>query len=189
MNWTDYQKRGLSKFEKNQYKEAIKDFNKAIKLNTKDFYSWKFRGISKYFLDQNEEAIKDLDKAIKLNPKDADIYLERGKAHELNGNLEEAMNDYNYAIQLNPSHIIAYYERSWLKMDTRIKDFDGAITDMRQIVILDPYNVERMLDLARINYLANKNKSAVKILTKAIQIEPENGNQYKRNLKQQFFWK
>ena len=123
-------------------------------------------------------AIVNFDKAIKLNPKDADIYVERGKAHEINGNLEEAMNDYNYAIQLNPSHIIAYYERSWLKMNPRIKDFDGGITDMRQIVILDPYNVERMLDLATIYNLANKNRDAVKILKTAIDIEPENGNLY-----------
>ena len=74
MNWTDYQKRGLIKFEKKQYKEAIKDFGKAIKLNPKDSSSWKFRGISKYFLDQYDKAIKDFDKAIELNPNDPDSW-------------------------------------------------------------------------------------------------------------------
>ena len=36
MNWTDYQKRGLINFEKKQYKQAIKDFDKAIELNPDD---------------------------------------------------------------------------------------------------------------------------------------------------------
>ena len=41
MNSTDYQKRGSSKLEKRLYKDAIKDFNKAIKLNPKDQLSFK----------------------------------------------------------------------------------------------------------------------------------------------------
>tara|TARA_Y100000991_G_scaffold208993_1_gene188603 strand:+ start:72 stop:410 length:339 start_codon:yes stop_codon:yes gene_type:complete len=94
------------------------------------------------FEDKNYyRAIIDFNKAIELNPNDSDLYVQRGRANKMDGNLSEAMNDYSYAIKLNPKNTNAFYKRGWLKVDFKIKDYEGAISDMQQALILDPYNV------------------------------------------------
>ena len=108
-------------------------------------------------------------------PRSANIFHYRGSYFE---NFQNALEDLNQAIKLDPKNINAFYKRSWLKVDLKIKDYDGAILEIQQTLILDPYNVELMEDLSHIYYFANKKSSGIKILNLAIDIEPDNGNLY-----------
>ena len=146
--------------------------------DSKNYRYYFEQGIDAFEDENYYRAIINFNKAIELNPNDPNLYVQRGRANKMDGNLSEAMNDYSYAIKLDPKNTNAFYKRSWLKVDLKIKDYDGAILDMRQTIILDPYNVELMEDLSHIYYFANKIKSGIKILNLAIDIEPENGNLY-----------
>ena len=52
-----------------KYKEAIEDYEQAIKLNPKDEDYFYERGFSKAKLYKCKEGIKDFDQVIELNPK------------------------------------------------------------------------------------------------------------------------
>lgn len=114
---------GRIKFDKGQYKNAIFEFNQAIKLNTESIYSYYKRGDAKLqqgILDvqsgRTQEAndyfnaaVNDFTDAIKIHPENADAYLLRGKTKFELGNRKEALSDFNNAIMINPMHIQLFY--------------------------------------------------------------------------------
>jgi Flp pilus assembly protein TadD len=94
----------------NNYKLAIDDFSKSIKLNPIDARTYNDRGLS-YFkkgsIEENRKdynkAIKDYSKAIKLNSNIADVYYNRGIAYLKKGNQKDANKDFSTAIKLDSS--------------------------------------------------------------------------------------
>ncbi|MGL4392723.1 MAG: tetratricopeptide repeat protein [Fusobacteriaceae bacterium] len=110
---------------------AIKDYDKAIKLNPNYFEAYFARGYVYYLLGAKENipkvtissyqaALKDYDQTIKLNPKYVDAYIQRGIVKEKLTKDKEAMADFNTAIKLDPKNSMAYLSRSMLKI--KIKD-------------------------------------------------------------------
>lgn len=81
---------------------AIKDYDKAIKLNPEFVEAYCNRGIAKVAVGVYAGAIKDFDKAIEINPKYVDAYDSRGIAKERLSDLEGAMKDHDAAIKLYP---------------------------------------------------------------------------------------
>ena len=127
-----YNNRGVSKYKLEQYRESIKDYDRAIKLNPNYSEAYNNRGVSKAKLRLYEEAIKDFDKAIELNPNNSEAYNNRGISKADLGYNREAIKDYNRAIKLNINYSEAYNNRGNVKADLgynreAIKDYDKAI--------------------------------------------------------------
>ena len=70
--------RGGAKFELNDYRGAIKDFDKTLELHPNHAIAFAQRGISKGSLGNYSEALIDLNKSIKLQPKYPKSYEARG---------------------------------------------------------------------------------------------------------------
>ncbi|MCX5712933.1 MAG: tetratricopeptide repeat protein [Candidatus Omnitrophica bacterium] len=75
-----YISRGNAYSELGNYKQAIKDYSKAIAHNPKYALPYLNRGLAYYKLGKYKDAIKDFDKAIELNTYDDDFYYSRGHA-------------------------------------------------------------------------------------------------------------
>lgn len=75
--------RGTSKNKLGRYKEAIKDYDKAVDLAPRDTNAFNNRGSAKDKLGQHKEAISDFNRAIEINPNDADYYYNRGNAKQI----------------------------------------------------------------------------------------------------------
>lgn len=103
-----YNNRGIAKNNLGLYEEAIKDFDKAIELDSNYLSAYNNRGISKAKLGNNEEAIKDFNKAIELNPNISEAYNNRGNAKNNLKQYEEAIKDFDKAIKLKANNAQAY---------------------------------------------------------------------------------
>ena len=77
---TSFYESGISKLSLQDYRGAIQDFNKAIKLNPNDVEAFYGRGLSKDSLEDYKGAIEDLNKAIELDPKYVEAFSGRGIA-------------------------------------------------------------------------------------------------------------
>ena len=76
-----YYQRGCAKKKLGEYKEAIRDFNKAIELNPEYQEAYAHRGCVKSLqFREYKEAIQDFDKAIELDPKYTSASVGRGMA-------------------------------------------------------------------------------------------------------------
>ncbi|AUJ49989.1 tetratricopeptide repeat protein [Brachyspira hyodysenteriae] len=89
-----YNNRANAKSDLGLYEEAIKDFDKAIKLNPNNSNTYNNMGIIKNYLGQYKKAIKDFDKAIELNPNNFMAYYNKGLAKSDLGHNEEAYNNF-----------------------------------------------------------------------------------------------
>ncbi len=140
-----YTIRGIAKDRLGRLEEAIKNYDRAIELDSNVAQVYYNRGNAKRKLGRYEEAIKDYDKAIALNPNFAKAYSNRGTLKLKLGRHEEAIKNYDRAIELDSNVAQVYYNRGTLKLklgrhEEAIKDFDKAIE-------LDPKNAKAHYNL------------------------------------------
>lgn len=93
--------------------QAIHNFTKAIKLNSKCATSYFNRAYSYLIGREFQKAVDDYTKMIELNPQDVDIvvaYFYRGCAYRELGEVKKALSDYNKAMQLDPEDS-AFYKK------------------------------------------------------------------------------
>ncbi len=117
-----------AKFEIDDFKGAIKDFDTLIGRNPKNEYAYTYRGAAKLNNNDFSNAINDLSEAIKLNAKSYVAYNFRGAAK---GGLKqnvEALKDLDYAIKLKFDYASVYVNRASIRMAS--KDRKGACEDL-----------------------------------------------------------
>ena len=110
----EFLNRGNAKYDLGEYEEAIKDYDKAIGIDSNCVAAYNNRGSAKLsrsrsgkFRDEQlgsfltrveaglkeEEAVKDYDKAIGIDSNDVDAYNNRGNAKSKSRKYEEAIED------------------------------------------------------------------------------------------------
>ncbi len=108
-----YYERGETYYDKAEFKEAIKDYDEAIRLDSNFVDAYGMRGAAYCSLGEYEQGIKDYDEAIRLNPADAGAYCARGFVYSMLGKKAEATADYEKFITLtdDPEDIIQLREQ------------------------------------------------------------------------------
>ena len=90
------------------YKAAIRNFDKAIKLYPKFLDAWVRKGVSLMDIGDNYAALTCLNEAVKLSPQSFKSRYNRGKCHLLQKYYEEAVPDLEKAIAIKPKHAAAH---------------------------------------------------------------------------------
>lgn len=125
------------KYQQQDYRGAVSDYDRAIAIDPKLAQAYNNRGFVKAGqLQDYRGGLADMNRAIALDPKLADAYRNRAELktqalHDVRGGLA----DYNQAIQLNPRYGLAYGSRGILKHDI-LNDKSGGIADLRQAIKL-----------------------------------------------------
>ncbi|KAA3654116.1 MAG: tetratricopeptide repeat protein [Chloroflexi bacterium] len=161
-----YSQRGYCYKDRDDYSEALLDYNKAIELNTNDrAVSDSYGGIGdiSYYEEDYSKAAQEYTHAIELNPSRYLFYSNRGDSYVMLDNYEEAINDFDKAIELNPEHIWSYFGRAvayegindnqsayadygmYLSLESR--DTHQARLACARMNALHLYNSENILDL------------------------------------------
>ena len=87
---------------KNEFRNAIKDYNRAIQIEPDYADAYNNRGSVYAQKGDLDSAIKDFTDAIYFKPDDATSYINRGNVYIDKGKLELAIKDYTKAIKLKP---------------------------------------------------------------------------------------
>ena len=95
-----YLEQGNKHYNREEFEQAIADYNQAIQLNPKYAYAYNNRGIVYYNQGKYDLAIADYNQAIQLNPKYANAYYNRGLTYKAKRNIEKAISDFEKAADL-----------------------------------------------------------------------------------------
>ena len=82
------------------FKGALKDYDKALEINSRYFLAFNNRGIVKGIQGDLKGSVLDFSEAIQLRPDYADAYYNRGLAYMQLGLLDEACHDWKKASSL-----------------------------------------------------------------------------------------
>ena len=158
--------RGVANFTSGKYKEAITDYNKAIKFNPRYAEVYSNLGVANNALGNYKEAIKDYNKAIELNSQFSEAYYNRGNVNDALGNYKEAIKDYTKAIELNPQDAEAYYNRG--NVNDALGEHEVAIEDYNKAIEIDPQYAKAYYNRGNANYALGKYEEAIKDYKEAI---------------------
>ena len=171
-----YSNRGRAYDDLGQEDLALRDYQKALGIDSTYARAYNHRGAVYYRRGQYAAALEEFHKAIQHNPVFVDAYCNRGNVYRKEGRFDLALADYSKAIALNPNCAQAYNNRA---VAFESKDQDQlALKDYQQALILNPYYIEAYYNKGN---LYRKNKEyplAVENYSKALGLSPEHIESY-----------
>ncbi len=185
-----------------QHKKAINDYGKILELDPKDSKALSSRATCYLKLDMLEKAYADLKKANKYDPARANYYtkqmidievkldLQTDRAFENASTLinrsdsylkekefQLAVDDLNSALKIEPNNHLANYKLGKIYNKT-YKDGEKALYFFNKSVLLNPTNINYILDRALLLYDQKKWQLAIEDFTKLIGVEPNVARYY-----------
>ncbi|NTW32144.1 MAG: tetratricopeptide repeat protein [Bacteroidetes bacterium] len=164
--------RGNSKNEKKNYKAALIDFDKAVKLGCNDVDLFMNRGIVKANMGNYSNAITDFNVAIRLKPAYSLAICNRGTAYDKIGKSDSAIADYTKAIELNQNYTDAYFYRGIVY--DKIEKYESAITDYSKVIELNPNYDIPYFSRGNNYFKIGKFNNAIADYNKTIELNREN---------------
>ncbi|MDX1918515.1 MAG: tetratricopeptide repeat protein [Candidatus Caenarcaniphilales bacterium] len=158
-NAQDYLRRGISRFEFQDYTGAIGDLDQAINLEPNLGEAYFYRGSAYRQLKNNRAAEKDLEKALSLNGDSANYYLKSGMGKEQAQDYSGAIDDFNHVLGLDNTNLRAYFARANTKL--KAGQYASALTDYNEVLRLDPVNAEALRQRAYTKYKLGRSQEAM----------------------------
>ena len=129
---------GKLDLSKEQYSEAIQNFNIAALAKPNDFEAYFLRGIAKYSLNDFTGAVDDFTRTLEIHPLYVRAYHYRGVANDRLSNYADAMNDFKRAISLDPFSEDLHLASGSTLM--HLKDYQNAVAEFDTALIINPEN-------------------------------------------------
>ncbi|MEZ5357923.1 MAG: tetratricopeptide repeat protein [Candidatus Zixiibacteriota bacterium] len=116
--WSEayYNRANVYLFGKEEWVNAIFDYDKAINFNTSYIPAIRNRGVARSRNGEFAQAIADFTRVLQLKEDDAEAFSNRGNCWVQMGDYDKALNDYNQAIHFDPRLAEAYENRGFLYM-------------------------------------------------------------------------
>jgi tetratricopeptide (TPR) repeat protein len=193
-----YYKRGCAYYNLEDYEQAIHDYNQVLKFNP-DFPSIYHKlGNIHYYLGNYDGAIEDYTLAIKINSYDSTAYKNRAYVRSKIGDYQGAIEDYTQAIKISPDNAsqnldqanqnrneLDYYHNNSLensqdadsyrnraKFRYDLGDYQGAIQDYTQVIILDPHDFNAYHCRGNVRFDLGDYEAAIQDYSQALGINP-----------------
>ncbi len=109
INAREYFHRGCSYHELEMYGEAIKYYQKAIRMKPDFAEAFVNLGVAYYQLGKYSKAIDAYEKAVHLNPRSSSIYNKLGSTYITHGSYSKALDSFKKATEIEPKNPVAHY--------------------------------------------------------------------------------
>lgn len=166
-------RRGQLKAESGRAREAMLDFDEAIRSNPRLWRALHNRGVLRAQEGQFEPAFDDFNLAIQFNPKFAKAYSNRAALFVVAGDLETALEDYSRAIELDPNLAVAHRGRARTchtlgRLDEALDHFDAAVQLAPNDAHVIASRADLLTDLGRYADAAKGYDYAIKLDPKSV---------------------
>lgn len=160
--------------EKDSLKKALRDFTKAIELDSEDPEILVNRGSTYARLGDKKSALDDYNQAEKINPEYPNTYLNRSLIYNQEESWEKALNDINKYLELKPFKANIWIEKARLHLIQ--KDYEKWIAASDKAIGMEPNNGLFFYIRSRGFHYFNKAQDAKESMQKAINLGYNRGN-------------
>jgi protein O-mannosyl-transferase len=129
---------GTARFDVGDFREAVRDLDEAIRIDSTHARAFFVRGCARGFLQDYKGALADFDRVLAMNPRDAVTWFDRGTIKSQMGDDAGAVADLGRAIDVDANYADAYFNRGAARF--RLRDYRGALADFSKVVKLAPQN-------------------------------------------------
>jgi len=158
------------------YVEAQKNYEQALKINSKQFDALRLLGALFVQNNQYEKAIEFLSRALTINPNQFDIYNNIGLALFGVGKFIASVNSYNKAIELNPAYVDAHYNRA--NTFRELGQFEEAIKSYDSVVKLKADHVDAYYNRGIALSEIKRYEESIINFRKVIALQPQHAEAY-----------
>ncbi len=169
-----YANKGLRAYNRSNYKDAVKNLEKSVKLYPIDIVCCNLAIFLKEHFQEYEKAKQYYEKAIELNPNLSEAYgnlaiLLKDHFQEY----EKAKKYFEKAIKINPNYAIAYNNLATL-LQEHYQEYGKAKKYYEKAIEVNPNDAKAYNNLGVLNayYLDNKTE-AKRYFSKAINLNPD----------------
>lgn len=167
--------KGKSFMDNSNFEEAIIQYNKAIKIDSKYIDAYFDRGVCKANLKQYDSAIVDYKRVLKLGFRSALLYSNLALAFKELNQIDSAKSNYEKAFNIEPNSAYAYRIRGDIKYDEN--NNIGAVDDYSLAIKYNP-NASNYFARGLAFYYLKEYNNALKDMDIAIKLDPEKGQYY-----------
>lgn len=139
----DFYNKGVKKSNSQDFAGSIKDYNKAIKLDSKYTDAYYNRGTSRMYMKDYKGALADFDKAIELRPDFLNAYKNRGVVKLKLNDMKGAIKDLDVVLKIDPNNVSSYFMRGQIKLQSG--DTEGGCGDLSKANELGDTRAQKFL--------------------------------------------
>jgi tetratricopeptide (TPR) repeat protein len=162
---------GLECINDEQYKEALKCFDRALELDSENEEMWHNRGKSLAHLERYAEAALCFARVIELNSLHEDAWYHQGYMFGILGQHEAAIACYDAVLIMNPQHSEALNCRG--RSLHNLKRYEEAIENFDRAIAAKPEYVQVWHNRASSLNELKRYEEAIASYDKVLEVEPE----------------
>jgi tetratricopeptide (TPR) repeat protein len=163
---------GASLVDQEKYKEAIKAYDEAIRIDPNYAEAWFNKGVAYDRQSNSSDAIGAYNKATDINPQYAEAWYNKGNDFVDLGKDNEAIKAYNKAIEINPNNADAWYNKG--HVFDRMGKYSEAIYAYGVVIEIDPNNADAWYLRGNAFDSIGKYSEAIYAYDEAIKLIPNN---------------
>jgi hypothetical protein len=156
--------------EQGQWKEAIDDYNEAIRINPNYVTALNNLGLVYKSTGQYDKAIFYYSKSISLDSTDVNAFINRGVVLGLTQRFDEAIKDMNKALAMHQKINTVYNNRG--NIYAMMQNWELALHDFDSAIALSPNYAAAYKNRGCVYLVTNKLDKAIDDFNKAIEISP-----------------
>ena len=126
---------GITEINEGNFKEAIHNFDEALKFNSDSDLVYFYKGIANQSIGKTDSAIDCYTKSLEINKNMIDAYFNRGQLL-FKDNPKQALDDFVSAVALDPKFIDAYY--SIAAIQKSMGQYREAVQNLDKILEIEP---------------------------------------------------
>ena len=161
---------------KENYSEAIAQYDKALALDANAAGTWRSKGEAQVNLYDYSAAVQSYRRVTELDPYDWWAYLQCGYALVYQGKYPDAIECYKLALEIKPDSSDVYDAWGWASYSQ--DNYDDAIKQYQTAIAIDSTSTSAHYNFGSVLAAQGMYDDAIAQYRKAIELNPEDGSPY-----------